>query len=169
MTTSADQRIRVMRERDATAVAALESRIFSDAWSAELFRESLAAPDGGGIIIESGEGAQTRLIGYACYYSAAGETHLTNIAVSPESRRQGFAEQLLRRVFNRARESGSEAIFLEVRPSNTAARQLYERRGFHVLYRRKRYYHDPCEDAIVYVCELEESVKRAVRPAPVSA
>jgi len=75
---------------------------------------------------------------------------LENIVVSPLFRREGIGRRLLEELLSRARESGGDALFLEVRESNTAARSLYEQAGFQLTGRRKNYYKDPREDGILY-------------------
>lgn len=146
-----------MYDTDIPAIAACEREVFPDPWTEVAFRDTLDYVGGGGIVVEcdGAEGSTPAggIAGYACYYSAAGETHLTNIAVAESYRRKGVAKRLLDAIFAEAREAGSEAVFLEVRESNTGARNLYEQCGFSELYRRKRYYSDPTEDAIVFVNE----------------
>ena len=76
--------------------------------------------------------------------AVAGESDLLTLAVDPRARRQGIASALLRELL--CERPGQ--IFLEVRSSNTAARQLYQRLGFEVVGRRPGYYAQPPEDAI---------------------
>ena len=78
------------------------------------------------------------------------EWELENIAVTPEARRSGLGMQLLTALLTRAKETNSQKVFLEVRESNAAARALYEKAGFRQTGRRKGYYSDPAEDAILY-------------------
>jgi ribosomal-protein-alanine N-acetyltransferase len=73
-----------------------------------------------------------------------GESEILTLAVDPAARRQGIASALLRALLRER----PGPIFLEVRPSNTAARQLYQRLGFEVVGRRPGYYSNPPEDAI---------------------
>jgi ribosomal-protein-alanine N-acetyltransferase len=75
---------------------------------------------------------------------------LENLLVSPAERRHGVANQLLQALLSRAAQTNSEAVFLEVRESNSPARLLYEKSGFQQTGRRKSYYSDPLEDAILY-------------------
>ena len=92
------------------------------------------------------------LRGFLVARKVAAEWELENIVVAPAARRKGLGRQLIGALLTRAREAGSEAVFLEVRESNTAARSLYERAGFRQIGRRKAYYRDPPEDAILYRC-----------------
>lgn len=70
--------------------------------------------------------------------------------VAPDFRRKGLARKLFTALLARARETNSEQVFLEVRESNQAARALYARLGFEESGRRKLYYANPHEDAILY-------------------
>jgi ribosomal-protein-alanine acetyltransferase len=78
------------------------------------------------------------------------EWELENIAVAATARRRGIAGQLLSQLISGARTEKAEAIFLEVRESNRAARALYEKWGFQEVGRRPNYYREPTEDAVVY-------------------
>lgn len=78
------------------------------------------------------------------------ECEIENLVVSPHARRRGWATQLLRELMGLAAKLGVISFFLEVRESNLAARALYNRSGFIEKGRRKRYYRDPEEDAILY-------------------
>lgn len=90
-----------------------------------------------------------RIIGYICLWEVADELHITNVAVHPDTRRRGVARALLESVFDRARAAGSRMVLLEVRPSNVEALTLYESLGFKVIGRRRGYYYDTGEDALV--------------------
>ena len=73
-----------------------------------------------------------------------------DIAVASAAQRRGLANRLMEALLQSLRERGAQLIHLEVRPSNTAARVLYERWGFRESGRRPGYYHGPPEDAILY-------------------
>jgi [ribosomal protein S18]-alanine N-acetyltransferase len=106
------------------------------------------------------------IVGYLCLWeigaeaawtsSPAGrlEIHITNIAVARAHRRQGIARWMLTEVLEAARRRGARTVVLEVRPTNTEARGLYEVLGFHVVGRRKGYYYDTGEDALVMEADL---------------
>lgn len=95
-----------------------------------------------------------RLVGYICLWEVADELHVTNIAVRPDARRRGFARTLLGRTLEDARERALRLVVLEVRPSNIEARSLYESFGFRVVGRRRGYYYDTGEDALVMEATL---------------
>ncbi|MGH7278103.1 MAG: GNAT family N-acetyltransferase, partial [Candidatus Rokuibacteriota bacterium] len=77
-----------------------------------------------------------------------------NIAVDPARRRHGFGRTLLQGVIEDARRRGLRVVALEVRPSNSEARGLYESFGFQVVGRRRGYYYDTGEDALVMEATL---------------
>jgi ribosomal-protein-alanine N-acetyltransferase len=87
--------------------------------------------------------------GYVIALAAADECEILNIAVSATSRRTGLGGTLLDSALERAAARGAEQFYLEVRESNEAAKRLYASRGFNELSRRRKYYRDPVEDALV--------------------
>lgn len=90
------------------------------------------------------------VLGFVVARHLSPEWELENIVVSAVSQRQGIGRCLLRSLLERAIETSSEAIFLEVRASNRAARSLYESAGFCQTGLRRFYYSNPPEDAILY-------------------
>lgn len=95
------------------------------------------------------------VVGYICLWEVADELHVTNIAVHPDHRRRGIARALLTRVLDDARRRPVRLVILEVRPSNTEALALYESFGFRVVGRRRGYYYDTGEDALVMEMGLD--------------
>jgi [ribosomal protein S18]-alanine N-acetyltransferase len=75
---------------------------------------------------------------------------LENIAIAPQERRKGLGKYLLEALLAAARRSNSVGVFLEVRESNTAARSFYQKAGFEQTGRRRSYYANPVEDAVLY-------------------
>jgi ribosomal-protein-alanine N-acetyltransferase len=100
--------------------------------------------------IQSGPAADSGMLGFLVARHLAPEWELENIVVAPSARRKGLGKQLLNALLSAARETNSSAVFLEVRESNAAARTLYEKAGFERTGRRKFYYSDPVEDAVLY-------------------
>lgn len=92
------------------------------------------------------------LAGYCVLYFAAGEGEIETIAVAEKYRKLGAGDALLSEVKRRMPDLGLEALFLEVRPSNAAALALYRKHGFAEIGRRKNFYRDPEEDAILMSC-----------------
>ena len=102
---------------------------------------------------ESGDSA-SGIVGFLVARHGAPEWELENIVVASRVRRKGLGKRLLDALLERARETNSAGIFLEVRESNAAARTLYERARFEISGRRKSYYADPPEDAVLYRRDL---------------
>ncbi|ABZ84289.1 ribosomal-protein-alanine acetyltransferase [Heliomicrobium modesticaldum Ice1] len=96
-----------------------------------------------------------RVIGYVGVWIILDEVHITTIAIHPERRGEGLGEALLEYIFFETAQLGGERITLEVRPSNTKALALYRKRGFQEVGRRRGYYTDTGEDAIIMWRELD--------------
>ena len=101
-----------------------------------------------------------RVVGYLCLWEIGEEIHVTNVAVHPDFRRRGIARALLQAVLEDARRRGLRVVALEVRPSNREARTLYEAFGFRAVGRRKGYYYDTGEDALVMELALDGPAAR---------
>lgn len=138
--------IRAAAEGDLDAIHAIECASFGDPWAFETFRGLLAHPPAR---MEVAVGAAGALLGYAVAWFAADEAEIANIAVAPDARRRGVGALLLERILRSAAAFGARTVFLEVRESNEEARKLYEARGFEIAGRRKRYYRQPDEDALI--------------------
>ena len=93
------------------------------------------------------------ILGFAGLWLMADEAHITNIAVRQSYRLQGIGEHLLISLINLALELNSRILTLEVRASNTAAQRLYQKYGFRQVNRRRGYYTDNKEDALVMTIE----------------
>lgn len=140
--------IRPMHHTDVAAVAEVERQTYEYPWSAGIFRDCLLAGYVSVVLDRGGE-----VVGYGIMSVAAGEAHLLNICVSGQLRRQGVGSRLLRYLLSRARHSGADRVFLEVRPSNKPALKLYRQSGFQAVGLRKGYYRAAggSEDAVVLV------------------
>jgi ribosomal-protein-alanine N-acetyltransferase len=94
-------------------------------------------------------------VAYLCLWEIGEELHVTNIAVHPGLRRRGLARQLLNAIFDDGRARKLRSVTLEVRPTNEEAKTLYESFGFKVVGRRKGYYYDTGEDALIMEADLQ--------------
>lgn len=137
--------IRRATRGDVPRVVEIERSSFSDPWTAGAFRNA-AEEDRLLFLVAEHEGA---VVGYAVSWHVVDEAELANLAVAQEARGQGIGGALLDTVIAVARESGCASMHLEVRESNAAARGLYASRGFEEVGRRRRYYREPVEDALV--------------------
>ncbi len=93
---------------------------------------------------------EVEVLAFVVARGAGAEWEIENVAVAGTARRRGLGARLLGELLNRLRARGAEAVFLEVRESNLAARTLYEKWAFVESGRRKAYYRDPVEDALQY-------------------
>lgn len=143
-----------MRPEDLDEVLAIERASFSMPWSRGAFLYEMQQNRVARCWVMREDGLT---IGYLCLWEIADELHITNIAVHPGSRRQGVGRMLLRGVLEDARERRLRLVVLEVRPSNGEARSLYEGFGFRVIGRRRGYYYDTGEDALVMEADLQAS------------
>jgi len=120
--------------------------------------EQLADDPMGIFLVAEREGRDApELVGFSVFYRVDTEAELWNIAVAPACRRQGIARALLREACRRLSDAGAQKLFLEVRASNLPAVELYRSLDFAPLARRKNYYQNPSEDALVLVCKLVPS------------
>jgi ribosomal-protein-alanine N-acetyltransferase len=153
-----------MRPEDLDEVLAIERASFTMPWSrgAFLYEKQQNRVARCWVTRED----DTRVVGYLCLWEVADEVHITNVAVRPDARRHGIARSLLRTVLDDARARGFKVVVLEVRPSNHQARTLYESFGFQVVGRRRGYYYDTGEDALVMEIRLGASSAPPGNPAP---
>jgi ribosomal-protein-alanine N-acetyltransferase len=99
------------------------------------------------------------LLGYAGFWLLVDEAHICTIAVHPHWRRQGLGELLLLSLIDRGQDLGASRATLEVRVSNRVALELYDKYGFDIVSRRKRYYSDNNEDAYIMTTPPFETPK----------
>ena len=128
-----------------------ESALHSHPWTKGNFTDSLGAGYSCWVSRDAGEA-----VGYGVLMLVLDEAHLLNISVTEKAQRRGVGQAFLRHLFNISVERGASQMFLEVRPSNTAALALYRKAGFEAIARRKAYYpgQGAREDAIVMRREL---------------
>jgi ribosomal-protein-alanine N-acetyltransferase len=141
---------------DLDEVLEIERASFLTPWSRGAFRYELTQNRvARSLVVRLGR----ELAGYLCLWEIGHEIHITNLAVRPSLRRRGVARALLGHVLAGARRDGMELVFLEVRPTNLEAVSLYESFGFRVIGRRKGYYFDTGEDALVMEARLDATIE----------
>jgi ribosomal-protein-alanine N-acetyltransferase len=96
--------------------------------------------------------------GFVVYWVIADEMHLLNLAVHPIHRRRGISRVLLTSALEQARRQGAAVVWLEVRPSNQAALNLYQSFGFEEIGIRPGYYTDNGEDALIYAFSWDRRI-----------
>jgi ribosomal-protein-alanine N-acetyltransferase len=143
---------RMMTLADVEAVGELERLAFPTPWPQEAFVNELTVNRHAKYVVAEDAG---RVIAYCGMWVIIDEAHITNIAVHPGYRGRKIGENLMRLMMNLAVTLGAERMTLEVRPSNTAARNLYNKLGFEEQGIRKGYYSDNNEDAIIMWVNLK--------------
>jgi ribosomal-protein-alanine N-acetyltransferase len=138
--------LRDMTVADVFRVAEIERQSFSDAWTPSAFHDLLERDYAR---LRVAEDTESTVQGYCVLLRAADEGEIANICTAPEVRGTGVGGRLLDDALVAADTSAISAVYLEVRTSNQAARALYESRGFRLVGRRRNYYQQPTEDALV--------------------
>jgi [ribosomal protein S18]-alanine N-acetyltransferase len=127
--------IRPMVESDVSDVVATERASYQFPWSEGIFRDCLRV----GYICRVVT-VEDRVVGYGVMSVGAGEAHILNLCIREAFRCRGVGRRLLSYLLERAAASGMGEVFLEVRPSNTAAIRLYQSLGFEPVGTRRGYY-----------------------------
>lgn len=135
-----------MAAGDVPAVVAIERTSYTVPWSENTFRGLLRRRDTELVVAAASDGT---VVGYAVLWCVLDQAELGNVAVAAQWRSRGVGERLVTDMMRRAVQRSVNEVFLEVRPSNTVARRLYERLGFTMVGRRRNYYQQPVEDALV--------------------
>ena len=138
-------------------IAALERACFSHPWSEAMLQNELWN-DSAVIIVA--EGQDGTVLGYAGLQTVLDEGYINNVAVAEAYRRQGVADEIIA-AFVRFGQAKLAFLTLEVRVSNTPAIALYAKHGFAEVGRRKNYYDDPKEDAVLMTVYCENGTEAA--------
>jgi ribosomal-protein-alanine N-acetyltransferase len=144
--------LRPMEPSDLRAAMEIDALCLPRPWSEAVWREELESPFGLYLILEEGG----EILGQIGVRHVLDELHITTLAVRPERRRRGHARTLVNAAL--AAFPGARRVHLEVRPTNAAARALYETLGFSTTGLRRRYYGD--EDALLMTLDLEKHRRR---------
>lgn len=139
-----------MAERHLAALAEIEKACFHAPWSESMLREEL----GKGLFLVAERDGQA--VGYVGCQTVLDEGYITNVAVSPDCRRQGIGRALIAALVSRARVQDLAFVTLEARASNAPAIALYEGAGFGRVGVRKNFYTAPTEDAVLMTLFLKE-------------
>lgn len=149
---------RPLRTDDLGAVAAIEAASYEFPWTPGIFRDCLHAGYECWVATDESRGrARTApVIGYGIVTVAVGEAHILNVCIDKAARGLGHGARFVRYLIDVARSHRAERVYLEVRPSNRRAIELYETLGFNEIGKRPNYYPSSRgrEDAIVMAMEL---------------
>jgi len=142
--------IRSAALNDLPVILAIEQQAPGAAhWTPEQYNKLV----GSGVVLVAQEAG--KFCGFICAKAVAGEWEIENVVVAAEFLRRGIANELVRELIQRAANDNAPAILLEVRESNLPARGLYEKNGFREVGRRRAYYRNPVEDAILYTLRFD--------------
>lgn len=146
---------RPMLEDDLIEVLAIEESVYEFPWTRMIFTDCLRV--GYCCWIFESDGI---INAYGVMSIAAGEAHLLNLCVRPQSQGTGVGTSLLTFLLDIAARHDADTAFLEVRPSNKIARQLYLKAGFNEVGMRRNYYPGRYgrEDAVIMACALGMNV-----------
>lgn len=130
-----DYNTRPMVEADVPEVMDIETTVYHFPWTKQIFKDCLRIGYSCRVATLNDE-----IIGYAIMSSGASEAHLLNICVKQSHQGQGVGKFILNTMIQVAKEKNVHTIFLEVRPSNHIALDLYLKTGFNEIGQRKNYY-----------------------------
>jgi len=137
--------IRQAERRDVRAIRSIDAKVYPKPWSENMTLQQVIGPDRVHLVVEEDH----RVIAHGAVLFAAGDAHITTVAVDPLHQRRGIGAVMLRHLLDAARAARCNAATLEVRVGNAAAIALYERDGFDAAGVRPRYYADTGEDALI--------------------
>jgi ribosomal-protein-alanine N-acetyltransferase len=147
-----DIQLRDMVSADLFKVADLERRLFSDPWSIESFRGALRSQNQVFLVCDD----DGTIAGYCGMLMVPGEGQILNVAVDENYRRRGLATEMMNSMVDIGTTNEVFLYTLEVRESNAPALALYKSLGFVPTGRRKGYYKNPEEDAILMDLDLTD-------------
>ena len=147
-----------MSAEDIDAVLLVENLCYPNPWSREIFERELRA-DWSNLVVAEPEDQPGHTVGHICYWVVHDELHILNVSVHPDQRRQGLARRMLDQALEVCTAERLQYVTLEVRVGNAAAISLYESRGFRTMGRRKNYYSDNREDALVLALVLGDEAE----------
>lgn len=142
---------------DVAELLGIENASFTDPWTEAMFLSHILSASGVTLV--------ATVDGVICGYINAyiidgdpsdkdGDCEIANIAVSPEFRRNHIGDMLVANIFDIAKMRNCSKAFLEVRESNIGAKSLYLKNGFTQYGKRKKYYSNPREDAVLMSCDI---------------
>jgi len=131
---------------DLEQIHTLENICFDVPWSYEMLYEDICTNKGAVYYVVEEEGM---IVGYGGMWIILDEAHITNVCISPEKRRNGYAMLLMKKLCDKAESLGADNMTLEVRVSNHDALHLYKKCGFSIHGMRKKYYSNNNENAYI--------------------
>lgn len=144
--------IRKMELQDIPAILEIQNSLAFQDWNERQFTSEINASYAYGIVYESDNSSDRKILGYAVFHLLGPDSELLSIAVSNNVQRAGIGSALLKSGFDQLNFADGDCCFLEVREGNAKARNFYEKHGFNLYGIRKKYYSDG-ENAALYKVE----------------
>jgi [ribosomal protein S18]-alanine N-acetyltransferase len=137
--------LRIATIADADNLVDLDRLCFGKLWSRDQYLREIESPNSDIVLLLKDE----QLIAYGCVWAIVDEAHITILGTHPKHLRKGYAREVLKELLRLAIAREMKRATLEVKESNAAAIALYETFGFEEAGRRKKYYSDTQEDALI--------------------
>jgi len=138
-------RIEKMTREDIENIVAIENATFSIPWTIDSFVKELENSHAHYYVLKLDD----HLAGYGGFWKIIDEGHITNVAICEQYRGMGYGKRLIQELLEEAKKMNIQRMTLEVRESNTRAIKAYEKFGFIIEGKRRRYYTNPIEDAMI--------------------
>jgi ribosomal-protein-alanine N-acetyltransferase len=153
---SSNLKLKLLTSEDLSAILELDQACFGGLWTLEGYQRELDSPNSDLLGIFAPHSSK-KLLGMGCFWSILEEAHITIVAVHPQYHRQGLGQALVYALLKTASDRNLERATLEVRASNQAAISLYQKFGFKTAGRRRHYYQDNGEDALIlWLSDLQD-------------
>jgi [ribosomal protein S18]-alanine N-acetyltransferase len=160
-----DVTVKSISVAEVEAIVSLDRLCFGGLWSIDSYRRELVNENSHFLAVRvdrTQEPETEGIIGFGCFWSILDEAHITLLGIHPQYQGRGLGQLLLCSLLDRAREIEMARATLEVRHSNQGAIHLYEKYGFQIAGRRKKYYQDPEEDGVIM---WRGGLQRRTRPS----
>jgi ribosomal-protein-alanine N-acetyltransferase len=138
-----------MDETHIDSLLPIEISSFRNPWGKLSFLDEISNQHSYSYVLTIPHGSDDQVVAYICLRQIIDELHILKIAVRRSYRRKGIAYRFLADCLCAVSKQGVRAVFLEVRPSNSAGLHLYRKLGFHIVGKRPKYYLDTGEDAFI--------------------
>lgn len=138
-------KIRELSHEDIAAIIEMDAEIFHEQWNVHIWLDELQNSLGRYLVLEC-DGTP---VAYAGYWAVAGEAQITRVGVAKSAQGKGLGARVFAALLKDARENGMTSVTLEVRSGNAPALGMYKKFGFVAVGRRRGYYADNHEDAIL--------------------
>lgn len=153
---SAEIKLKILEKKELDQVLELDRICFGGLWNLDGYRREMDSPNSTLLILTVPHHLETKVIGLGCLWAILEEAHITLLAVHPDFQGQGLGSLLLSSLLKDALDRKLERATLEVKETNQVALSLYKKFGFKIAGRRKNYYQQTGEDALILWSKLNK-------------